>query len=96
LFSEVRVGTKVRIVNQPFKLGWLNGSLYLETHPPLDGDAQASEDGFTHLVGRVSTAANGQQVDWDQLEKAASNHHGIPVPISLTSSAAAISEMNLE
>ncbi|CAN5696844.1 L,D-transpeptidase family protein [soil metagenome] len=96
LFSEVRVGTKVRIVNQPFKLGWLNGSLYLETHPPLDEHAQASEDGFMHLVSRVSNAANGQQVDWDQLEKVASDRHGIPVPISLTSSAAAISEMNLE
>jgi len=96
LFSAVRVGTKVRIVNQPFKLGWLNGSLYLETHPPLDEDAQASEDGFTHLVSRVSNAANGQQVDWDQLEKAASDRHGIPVPISLSSGAATISEMHLE
>ena len=96
LFSAVRVGTKVRIVNQPFKLGWLNGSLYLETHPPLDEDAQASEDGFTHLVGRVSSAAIGQQVDWDRLEKAVSDRHGIPVPISLSSSAATISEMNLE
>jgi L,D-transpeptidase ErfK/SrfK len=93
LFSEVRVGTKVRIVNQPFKLGWLNGALYLESHPPLDEDAQ---DGFTHLAGRVSNAANGQQVDWDQLEKAASDRHGIPVPIGLTSSAATISETNLE
>lgn len=96
LFSEVRVGTKVRIVNQPLKLGWLNGALYLESHPPLDEDAQASADGFTHLASRVSHAANGQRVDWDQLEKAASDRHGMPVPISLTSSTATISEMNLE
>ncbi len=89
MFSEVRVGTKVRIVNQPLKLGWLNGSLCLETHPPLDEDAQASE---TVSRTRVSNAANGQQVDWDRLGKAALNRHGIPVPISLTSSAATISE----
>ncbi|MGH8509379.1 MAG: L,D-transpeptidase family protein [Gammaproteobacteria bacterium] len=96
LFSEVRVGTKVRIVNQPFKLGWLHGALYLESHPPLDEDAQASGDGFTQLAGRVSHAANGREVDWDQLEKAASDRRGIPVPIGLSSSADAILEVNLE
>jgi L,D-transpeptidase ErfK/SrfK len=35
LFEMVGSGTQVRIVDQPFKLGWGNGGLYLEAHLPL-------------------------------------------------------------
>jgi L,D-transpeptidase ErfK/SrfK len=38
LFGEVRVGTKVQIVNQPVKLGWSGSALYIEVHPPLEED----------------------------------------------------------
>ena len=38
LFSEVPVGTPVRIVNQPQLLGWHAGNLYLEVHPALEDD----------------------------------------------------------
>jgi len=40
LFSEVPVGTKVRIVNQPQLLGWSDDNLYLEAHPALEDDAR--------------------------------------------------------
>ncbi len=35
LFGLVGIGTAVRVVNDPLKLGRLNGSLYIEAHPPL-------------------------------------------------------------
>jgi L,D-transpeptidase ErfK/SrfK len=38
LFSEVAVGTPVRIVNQPRLVGWQAGNLYLEVHPALEDD----------------------------------------------------------
>ena len=38
LFDDIPVGTPVHIVNQPIKLGWLAGSLFVELHPPLDED----------------------------------------------------------
>ena len=38
LFSEVSVGTPVRIVNQPRLVGWQAGNLYLEVHPALEDD----------------------------------------------------------
>ncbi|MEL6868775.1 MAG: L,D-transpeptidase family protein [Pseudomonadota bacterium] len=34
-FASLPVGTPVRIVNQPVKLGWLNDALYVEAHVPL-------------------------------------------------------------
>jgi L,D-transpeptidase ErfK/SrfK len=38
LFSQVSVGTPVRIVNQPQLVGWRDGNLYLEVHPALEDD----------------------------------------------------------
>lgn len=38
LFPLVSVGTPVHLVNQPVKLGWENGVLYMEVHQPLDED----------------------------------------------------------
>jgi L,D-transpeptidase ErfK/SrfK len=38
LFSQVPVGTRVQIVNQPQLLGWDAGNLYLEVHPALEDD----------------------------------------------------------
>lgn len=36
MFDDVPEGTQVRLVNQPIKVGWLQGRLYLEVHPPLE------------------------------------------------------------
>ncbi len=38
LFSQVPVGTRVQIVNEPRLLGWRAGNLYLEVHPALEDD----------------------------------------------------------
>jgi lipoprotein-anchoring transpeptidase ErfK/SrfK len=38
LFPQVAVGTPVYLVNQPVKLGWDSGVLYMEVHQPLDED----------------------------------------------------------
>ena len=39
LYPEVSVGTPVYLVNQPVKLGWQGGELYMEVSWPLDEDA---------------------------------------------------------
>jgi L,D-transpeptidase ErfK/SrfK len=44
LFHQVPIGTPVRIVDRPIKLGWGAGELYLEAHPPLEEDGRAIED----------------------------------------------------
>jgi L,D-transpeptidase ErfK/SrfK len=38
LFPMIDVGTPVYLVNQPVKLGWDNGTLYMEVSQPLDED----------------------------------------------------------
>ncbi|MEO0574988.1 MAG: L,D-transpeptidase family protein [Pseudomonadota bacterium] len=42
-FASLPVGTPVRIVNQPVKLGWLNGALLVEAHVPLATPAAPQE-----------------------------------------------------
>lgn len=51
LFSQVPVGTRVRIVNQPRLVGWHAGSLYLEVHPVLEDDRR---DLQTELDKRIA------------------------------------------
>jgi len=36
LFPQVPINTPVSIVNQPVKVSWFQGSLYIEAHPPLE------------------------------------------------------------
>ncbi|MGH8582113.1 MAG: L,D-transpeptidase family protein [Gammaproteobacteria bacterium] len=79
LFHEVAVGTPVRIVNQPFKLGRLNGRLFLEVHPPFEEDGDVYRDRFTEVVGQITRMA--PEVDWDHLQSVVAEHKGIPEPL---------------
>ncbi len=84
LFAEVRLGTPVHIVNQPFKIGWLNGVLYLEVHPYLEEHANAFADDFTDVNGQITKVTQNAsvEVDWDLVQKAVAERTGIPTAIS--------------
>lgn len=89
LYHQVPVGTPVHIVDQPYKVGWSDGVLYLEVHPPL-GEAWEDDSGdLTPLVRQIveATAAHpGYPVDWGEVERAAKAVSGIPVPIRAAAS----------
>ena len=52
LFARVAVGTPVTIVDQPVKLGWFGGELYLEMHP-TQSEAEAVESGRPFARGPI-------------------------------------------
>jgi L,D-transpeptidase ErfK/SrfK len=54
LFDEVSVGTQVQLVNQPIKLGWLAGSLFLELHPPLEEDSEKYQDYMQNVLDAIA------------------------------------------
>lgn len=88
LFEEVPIGTPVRIVNQPYKLGWTNEGFYLEAHPPLD--EQTEDDAWTMTeLTRAFVAATGEGqgevFSWDLAEGVALRSLGIPEFVSSTS-----------
>lgn len=84
LFASVPRGTPVRIINQPYKLGWHNGALYLEVHPLLNGTPLAKRQNLTPIVKTVLKETGNlknYQVNWDQVQRVGSQHLGIPEEI---------------
>ena len=86
LFDSVPVGTSVRIVNQPVKLGHHESALYVEAHPPLPERIAEGSSALTELTRAfVAFAEEGQgdNFDWDLAEEAALTSRGIPEFISV-------------
>ncbi|MGQ9371582.1 L,D-transpeptidase family protein [Azospirillum sp. ST 5-10] len=89
LFALVAVGTPVSVVDQPAKLGWHDGDLYLEVHPTV---AQADEleaegritpgplPGLNELLLRVA-GPRAADLDWGLVRKAEWERTGLPVRI---------------
>jgi L,D-transpeptidase ErfK/SrfK len=83
LFDRVAVGTPVLIVNQPYKMGWGQGGLYVEAHPPL---AEESEEWTATALTRIYAAATEKrraQLRWDQAEAVMSEAKGLPEFVSV-------------
>ncbi|MCU7919446.1 MAG: L,D-transpeptidase family protein [Candidatus Thiodiazotropha sp. (ex Dulcina madagascariensis)] len=84
-FEEVEVGVPVRIIDKPFKAGWLKGELYVQIHPPLIEYVEEKGHNYTELVDAVITrlGADERRPDWDQLQDFARQKTGIPMPLYL-------------
>ncbi len=89
LFPEIPVGTRVTIVDEPAKLAWIDGDLWLEANPS-HGQADAIEDRRPMPVERIPglrrmvTAAAGSQadrVDWAAVSWAEAARPSVPVRI---------------
>lgn len=85
VFNSVPVGTTVRIVNQPYKLGVAGTQLVLEVHPALDEDVKAGKyvDEFTQVMARIVKYSTTSDIglDWDALRGAIYRKDGVPVVI---------------
>ncbi|MBI5039942.1 MAG: L,D-transpeptidase family protein [Gammaproteobacteria bacterium] len=84
IFHEVSVGTPVHIVNQPVKVGWVEGMLYMEVHPPLEEDLARKNtlmnialDVLDKALTKRRTAVSGRAIT-----EAVAQQSGMPVPIS--------------
>jgi len=84
VFKSVPVGTSVRLVNEPFKVGLLNGQLLLEAHPALDEDmAKVTATQFTAVLALIVPYAekNLISLDWPTLRRAVYRKDGMPTAI---------------
>lgn len=81
------VGTKVRIMNEPYKFGVLQGQLFLEAHTPLDDNGQPSVvDKHTAVLNALHNnqeVAAGYQLDWNEIREVVAGEEGMPSGISL-------------
>lgn len=98
MFRRVGPGTTVTVVDQPVKLGWRDGDLYLEVHHTL-GNANALEarEPFEpeplpdlHQKVRKAAGAAAANVDWALVDQVAAQRLGIPVRITSQAPPAAL------
>jgi L,D-transpeptidase ErfK/SrfK len=86
LFGLVAVGTPVRIVNQPQKVGWHEGRLYVEVHRPLENTESAvvepDRTALARLVAQAVRARPAAPVTWTRAEAAFELAEGVPVPVT--------------
>jgi len=80
------VGTKVRILNEPYKFGRSVGKLYLEVHAPLE-DAQALSlmDKHANIVNsllKYEETAPGLRMDWEVVRDVVAAEDGLPIMIA--------------
>jgi len=84
VFKTVPVGTKVHLVNQPFKVGLLEDRLMLEVHPPLDEDApKIMAEQFSTVVGLLLPYSTKYELalNWKALRAAVYQRTGVPTEV---------------
>jgi len=83
LFPFVSVGTSVYIVNQPIKVGWSKGTLYIEAHPDLEDKKRSYQQRVDAALALIYKVNNGQSfnISGSALRTALENNDGIPVAL---------------
>lgn len=82
LYYTVPLGTHVRIIHEPFKVGWHRGRLYLEAHPPLTEAKYAGSNSTDSLAKAIQRAIRGKyEVNWTSAQLAAKAGNGYPARI---------------
>jgi L,D-transpeptidase ErfK/SrfK len=90
LFEQVELGTPVRVLNEPVKLGWIDGQLFIEAHPTLSQDSEVPPDEALQsrltpqLEARIVKLAGDAsgEVDWERVATALRERRGVPVAIA--------------
>jgi L,D-transpeptidase ErfK/SrfK len=86
LFPRVPVGTQVRLINEPFKLGWTEeGTLFVQNYPSLEESEDTPASRITNALDIVSVAVKGKKypVDYAKLRAQVENPSGIPESLLL-------------
>ncbi|MFK8027823.1 MAG: L,D-transpeptidase family protein [Gammaproteobacteria bacterium] len=88
LFKSVEINTPVTIVNQPYKVGWRDNKLYVETHSEIEEQEKASSRNLTEFVQLVvaQTKENendGYEILWERGYQEAREKRGVPFLMSL-------------
>ncbi|MHB0776959.1 L,D-transpeptidase family protein [Halomonas sp. WWR20] len=94
LFPKLPVGTQVRLIHAPFKLGWSQGELYVQAYPGLEEMEETSITRITEAVDAVSTAVKDRQypVDYARLRQIVEAPNGLPESIHLVAEEPAMPE----
>lgn len=90
LYEQVPVGTTVHVVNQPIKVGWWQGELFVQAHPTLQQGVALEETGAIepieipdmHKKIEAKAGSAAGRVDWPTVERALKERRGYPVQVT--------------
>lgn len=86
LFNLVNIGTIVRVVHEPFKLGKQGNDLYLEAHEPFKekyyNDENVSEEELLEMVVNDYYQRFKRRIDWSYAHQNLKKPIGYPVDIT--------------
>ena len=94
LFQHVPVGTRVWVVDQPYKIGQRNNHLMLEAHEPITGPGSQTHDNLEQIISTIGAVTESQHKDTvrDYAVQVAQRHAGIPERITETDNSNETSE----
>ncbi|HCS64819.1 MAG TPA: hypothetical protein DIW64_12500 [Cellvibrio sp.] len=84
LYENVKIGTLVHIVNQPYKVGWADGALYLEVHQRTEAISTNNDDDKKQFLALIYSALKdypNYPIDWRAAELIKIEANGLPQPI---------------
>jgi L,D-transpeptidase ErfK/SrfK len=85
LYKLVAVNTPVRLIDQPYRMGWYGEELYIEVHAPLQGQDPAETRSLTNITRLLVSATQNRAVviDWAKAERAFIQATGVPESVLL-------------
>lgn len=91
IYPRVPVGTKVTVVDQPVKVGWIEDKMYVEVSPTQEQSIRVENDQGELMSYEITTADMkritskagplAKNIDWEAVRKAVREHRGYPVPV---------------
>lgn len=88
LYENVTIGTPVHIIHHPNKAGWLNNTLFLETHLPVSGyddDEPPLSDRRPEEAIEYATKYHPANINWNSVTQVTKSHLGIPQAVGQSS-----------
>ncbi len=87
LSKRVKVGTPVRIIDEPYKFGISQGMVYLEAHTPLQDEDQHMTLMDKHAVVintllKRDEDAGMLRLDWEMVREIIAGEDGLPIQIA--------------
>ena len=85
LYKLVAVNTPVRLIDQPYRMGWHGEELYIEVHAPLLGQDPLETRSLTNITRLLVSATQNRTVviDWAKAERAFIQATGVPESVLL-------------
>jgi L,D-transpeptidase ErfK/SrfK len=91
MYNAVPIGTQVRVVNQPFLMGWHDGRLYLQAYTVFEDDSRNWSKAQKSLLLKTMSPRlekllrdAGTEIDWDAVTAVVQAPRGLAVPVSVS------------